>query len=152
MLARSGMAKRVDELPLYGKVQEFWAAVSALLDRPGLRRDRDLRGQIERANDSIDANLTEGFEQPTDASFANFVFIAKGSAAEVMARTQEAHGKGHITDEDLRRILDLGEPLGKMMGGFIKYLSASGFTDRGRHTIAPRPPKPVPPRHGRRRS
>jgi four helix bundle protein len=146
------MANRVEDLPLYAKVREFWAAVSAILERPGLRNDRDLCGQIERANDSIHANLQEGFEQPTDASFANFVFIAKGSAAEVIARAQEAHGKGHITDQDRRQILELGEPLGKMMGGFIKYLSASGFTDRGRHAVAPRPPRAVKPRHGRRPS
>lgn len=152
MLGRFDMASKLEELPLYAKVQEFWAAVTAILDRPGLCNDRDLCGQIERANDSIYANLQEGFEQPTDASFANFVFIAKGSAAEVMARTQEAHGKGHITDEDLRQVLELGKPLGKMMGSFIKYLSASGFTDRGRHAVAPRPPRPVKPRHGRRPS
>jgi four helix bundle protein len=150
MLPGFDMANKVEELPLYAKVREFWTAVSAILDRPGLRNDRDLCGQIERANDSIHANLQEGFEQPTDASFANFVFTAKGSAAEVMARAQEAHAKGHITSQDLRQILDLGEPLGKMMGGFIKYLSASGFTDRGRHAVAPRPPKPAKPRHGRR--
>ena len=152
MLPRFSMANRLEELPLYDKVQEFWHAVSAILDRPGLRRDFDLRGQIESANDSIDANMKEGFEQPTDASFANFVFTAKGSVAEVMARTQEAHNKGHVTDEDLNQILNLGEPLGKMMGGFIKYLAASGFTDRGRHAVAPRPPKPVKPRHGSRPS
>jgi four helix bundle protein len=121
------MANKVEELPLCSKVREFWVAVSAILERPGLRNDRDLHGQIERANDSIHANLQEGFEQPTDAFFADCVFIAKGSAAEVMARAQEARGKGHITDQDLRQILELGEPLGKMMGGFIKIPERLGL-------------------------
>jgi four helix bundle protein len=126
--------------------------MNAILDRPGLRRDRDLREQIEDANDSVDANMQEGFEQPTDAAFANFVFISKGSAAEVVARLQEAHRKGQIAAEDLAPIERMAEPLGKMMGGFIKYLCASGFTDRGRHTVAPRPRKPAkPPRRRRRR-
>jgi hypothetical protein len=35
-----------------------------------------------------------------------------------------------------------------MMGGFIKYLNESGFTDRGRHGVAP---KPLRPRNSRRR-
>ena len=152
MLGRFGMANKLEDLPLYEKVQEFWVAVTEILSRPALRKDFDLHEQIERANDSIHANLKEGFEQPTDVSFANFVFTAKGSTAEVMARTQEAHGKGHVSDDDLRQILELGEPLGKMMGGFIKYLSKSGFTGRGRHAIAPTPPKPVRPRHGYRRT
>jgi four helix bundle protein len=142
MLACFGMAKRVDELPLYGEVMVFWHAVNALLNRPGLRRDRDLRKQIEDANSSIKANLEEGFEQPSDIAFAKYVFVSKGSTAEVVGRLGEARDKKHITDDDLASIVRLGEPLGKMMGGFIKYLSASGFTDRGRHAVAPRPPAP----------
>ncbi len=95
--------------------------------------------------------MHEGFEQPTDAAFENFVFLSKGSVAEVVARVQEAHRKGHITDLELHRILQLGESLGKMMGGFIKYLCASGFTDRGRHSVAPSPRKSAKPRHRHRR-
>ena len=143
------MARRLEELPLYARIQEFWNAVFAILQRPALRRDRDLAEQISDANDSIDANMHEGFGQPTDAAFANYVFVAKNSLSEVVARMKEAHKKGHITAEDLRSIQQPGEVLGKMMGGFIKYLSASGFTDRGRHSVAPRSPKPFKPRHRR---
>jgi hypothetical protein len=70
-------------------------------------------------------------------------FISKGSVAEVVCRVKQAHLKRHITDEQLAHIVTLGEPLGKMMGGFIKYLYASGFTDRGRHGVAPRDPVPA---------
>jgi four helix bundle protein len=146
------MAKTLEELPLYSKVTEFCAAVTAILKRSELRRDRYLWGQIDDANDSIDANMQEGFEQPTDAAFAQYVFVAKGSTAEVLTRLRRAQLKGHITVEDLEPIDRLGESIGKMMGGFIKYLHASGFTDRGRHAVAPRPPKPAPLRRiGRRR-
>lgn len=137
------MANKLEELPLHSKVLEFWEATSAILQRSTLRKNRRLYGQIEEANDSIESNLREGFEQPTDAAFAHFVFIAKGSAAEVEARMEEGHRKGHVTDPDLARIKALAEPLCKMMGGFIKYLSASGFTDRGRHGSAPRPRRPT---------
>jgi hypothetical protein len=37
-----------------------------------------------------------------------------------------------------------------MMGGFIKYLYASGFTDRGRHSVAPRDATPMRPRRRHR--
>lgn len=135
------MAKKLEELPMYSKVLEFWNAVSAILKNSHLRRNRKLFDQIDSANDSIDSNLKEGFEQPTDASFARFVYTAKGSLEEVVARLRQAARKGLITDADLARIEELAEPLGKMMGGFIKYLRASGFTDRGRHGVRP-PPKP----------
>ena len=136
------MAKRLEELPLHSKVLEFCAAVSAILEHSRIRRNRRLSDQIDSANDSVEANLKEGFEQPTDAAFANFVFTAKGSLAEVLARTRRAQKKGLVSESDAARVEALGEPLGKMMGGFIKYLRASGFTDRGRHHVTPSPPKP----------
>ena len=136
------MAKTLEELPLYSKVLEFWDAVSAILKHSQLRRNRRLFDQIDSANDSIDANMKEGFEQPTDASFAKFVSTAKGSLEEVVVRMRQAHKKTLVTDTDVLRVQQLAEPLGKMMGGFIKYLRSSGFTDRGRHGVAPTPPKP----------
>ena len=145
------MSNKLEELPIHGKVQEVWLAVTAILGQPGLRKNSHLREQIEDANDSMDANMREGFEQPTDAAFGNFVFTAKGSLAEVVARLEEAHAKKLVSQEDLAHIKQLAEPLGKMMGGFIKYLYASGFTDRGRHSVAPTAPKPLKPRRNRRR-
>jgi len=119
------MAKTVDELPLYSKVLEFWRAVSAILRNSEVRKNRRLCEQIDSANDSIESNIKEGFEQPTDAAFANFVFTSKGSLAEVIVRMREAHEKRLVTDQDLAIVTELGEPLGRMMGGFIKYLHGS---------------------------
>jgi four helix bundle protein len=135
------MAKRLEDLPLYSKVLEFWSAVAAILRESQVRRNRKLFEQIDSANDSIDANMKEGFEQPTDAAFASFVVTAKGSLEEVVTRIRQAQRKSLVTDADLTRIEALGEPLAKMMGGFIKYLRSSGFTDRGRHAVAPSRPK-----------
>ena len=133
------MAKRLEDLPLYSKVLEFWDAVFAMLNESRVRKNRRLFDQIDTANDSIESNVEEGFQQPSDAAFANFVVIAKGSLSEVISRTRQARRKELVEDRHLRRIEELGEPLGKMMGGFIKYLQSSGFTDRGYHAVAPRP-------------
>ena len=136
------MAHKLEELPIYDQVLKLWTAVNDVLQTPALRRDRKLHEQIESANDSIDANMKEGFEQPTDAAFSNFVFTAKASTEEVVARVRQAHRKRLVTDDQLARVEQLAIPLEKMMGGFVKYLSASGFTDRGRHAAAPKPPRP----------
>ena len=73
------MAKQVNELPLYKVIEDFSAEVSALLSKPGWRRNFQLRDQIERATDSIAANMDEGFEQGTDRAFARYVTISKSS-------------------------------------------------------------------------
>jgi four helix bundle protein len=125
------MAKKIDDLPVFQRALEFWKAVNAILDRPELRRNRKLWDQISEANDSITSNMREGFEQSSDDGFANFLVYAKGSVAEVVTRLQAATGKRLLSQEEFNQRALAGEALGKMLGGFIKYLRRCGFKDRG---------------------
>jgi len=127
------MAHKIEELPIYPKVVEFCSAVNALLEKPGLRKDYDLHKQISRANSSIPSNMAEGFEQGTDRAFANFLTHSKGSLAELLTRLKHAHFKKYITADELRERLDAGDELGKMLGGFIKYLRRCDWSERGGH-------------------
>ena len=131
------MANKIEDLPIYSKVEAFWSAVNALLERPAFGRDRDLRDQISRANDSIPANMVEGFEQGSDRAFANFLTHSKASLAEVLNRLRIAYFKRVITAAELQRRLAAGEELGKMLGGFIKYLRRTDWKHRGAgsHTV-----------------
>jgi len=54
------------------------------------------------------------------------------SLAEVLGRLKTARRKGCISQEELDGRLEAGEKLGKMLGGFIRYLKESDFKDRGR--------------------
>ena len=125
------VAHKIEDLPIYTCALEFCAAVDALLERPAMRKKRHLLNQIEEASESITANMDEGFEQPTDKAFANFLSYSKGSLAEVLGRLRAAHRKKCITKEELNSMRERGEELGKMIGGFIKYLRKSDFKNRG---------------------
>ena len=127
------MAQTIEELPIFHKADDFWVAVNALLERPASGKHRDLREQIAEANGSIPSNMREGFEQSTDDHFAKYLFTAKGSVGEVLVRLTTAHRNRCITADELKSCTAMGEELGKMLGGFIKYLAASGFKDRGRY-------------------
>jgi four helix bundle protein len=107
------MANKLEELPIYAKVVEFWSAVNALLEKPLLRRNRDLHEQISRANDSIPANMTEGFEQGTDRAFANYVTHSKASLSEVLKRLKLAYFKHCVTADEVDPLLVRGEELGR---------------------------------------
>ena len=76
--------------------------------------------------------MDEGFEQESDDGFAKYLFYSKGSIAEVMRRLRRARTRGEVSASDVDALGELSEPLGKMLGGFIKYLKRSGFKDRGR--------------------
>ena len=131
------MAKKIEDLPIHSKVEEFWEAINAILDRPAVGRDRDLHDEISRANESVPSNMVEGFEQGTDRAFAHFLTYSKGSIAEVLKRLRKAYYKRYITRDELTARLTQGEELSKMIGGFIKYLQASDYKDRGYHNAAP---------------
>jgi len=132
MLCATGMAHRIDELPVFSYAQEFAASVTAILARSGLRRNSKVYEQIVDANESILANMDEGFDQESDDGFAKFLYYSKGSLAEVMRRLRRAAANGQISREDLATLDSKAEQLGRMLGGFIKYLRQSGFKDRGR--------------------
>ena len=127
------MAHKLEDLPIYARAEAFWGAINATLDMPRLRRDRKLHEQISEANDSITSNMAAGFEQPTDKAFANFLTHSKASLAEVIQRLKQAHFKRHISKETLDQHVTAGEELGKMLGGFIKYLRECDWNDRGSH-------------------
>jgi four helix bundle protein len=127
------MAHKIEDLPIHAKVMAFWNAVNALLETPRLRSNRDLHEQISRANDSIPSNMVEGFEQGTDRAFANYLTHSKASLAEVLRRLKQAYFKHCITADQLGSLVPAGEDLGKMLGGFIKYLRHCDWKDRGFH-------------------
>ena len=126
------MAHKVEELEVFGKAQQFCEAVTATLNRSRVRKDSQIHKQITDANDSIVSNIDEGFEQESDDGFAKFLYYSKGSVAEVMRRLRRAAARGDVAGADVDALSALAEPLGRMLGGFIKYLKQSGFKDRGR--------------------
>jgi four helix bundle protein len=127
------MAKRVDDLPVFQKAQQFVRAVDAILALPTVRRNRRLWTQLDDANDSITSNMREGFQQSSDTGFAHYLNYSKGSVEEVVGWLQRGMEKGHISDNQLSPLREAGEALAKMLGGFIKYLRRSGFKNRGSH-------------------
>ena len=127
------MARNINEFPVYRKACEFAVAVTAILQKPGLRKDHKHRNQISEALDSVQANMEEGFEQGTDRAFAKYLSTSKGSVGELVGHLTRAQRKGYITSADLKDLIPRAEELGRMLGGFIKYLHGCDWKDRGRH-------------------
>ena len=126
------MADRLAELPVFLKAQSFSIAVAAIIARPTFSRNRKLHDQIADANESILANMAEGFEQSTDAVLANYLYTSKGSVAEVLTRLKGAERRGWVTHQEYSQCAALGDEIQRMLGGWIKYLKRCDWKDRGR--------------------
>ena len=66
----------------------------------GLSKDFGLRDQIQRAAVSICSNIAEGFERRGNKEFIKFLWIAKGSAAEVYSQLYHLQDIGYVSREE----------------------------------------------------
>jgi len=67
-------------------------------------------------------NIAEGFERRGDKELSNFLFIAKGSCAEVRSMLYVAFELGYVSRNDLNNLYNLTVEISKMPSGFIKTL------------------------------
>lgn len=85
-------------------------------------RDYIFKDQICRAVISIMNNIAEGFERRTNNDFKRFLYIAKGSCAEVRSMLYLAKGFDYITEKDFKKIHQEATEISKILSGFIKTL------------------------------
>ena len=87
-------------------------------------RDFSFRDQIQRASISIMNNIAEGYAKRSDKSFKNYLFISKGSAAEVESMLLIAPELGYISIEKREVLINNTEEVSKILTGFIRSLPA----------------------------
>lgn len=74
---------RFEELPVWRAAIQLAVKVYALTERGDLRGQGNMRDQIERAAVSVSNNFAEGFERGTTQELITFLYVTRGSAAEV---------------------------------------------------------------------
>ena len=99
--------------------------LSLRIDRlaKGLKRKKpSLARQIERAADSVAANIAEGRGRETDADFAHFVTIAIGSVTEVEHHLQRAYDGEMISRVDYAELTASSIRIRRMLIGLRRTL------------------------------
>lgn len=83
-------------------------------------RDYGLRDQIRRAVVSVPSNIAEGDERDTNKESVRFLYIAKGSLAEVIMQLEIAGEIGYLNKEEKEQLLSECNAIGRMLGSLIK--------------------------------
>jgi four helix bundle protein len=102
----------------------------AVKSKKGSSNDYKFREQIQSAV-SIMSNIAEGFSRRTTKEFIQFLFIAKGSAAEVQSQLYVALDQGYINQEKFNELYSKSDEVARLLSGFIQYLlKAEGQTQK----------------------
>jgi four helix bundle protein len=84
--------------------------------------DLALAGQMQRASVSIMSNIAEGFERNGKKEFLRFLFMAKGSCAELRSQLYLASDLNFIPIEDFNLLMDKAKILSRSLGALIKTI------------------------------
>ena len=82
-----------------------------------------LSSQMRRAAVSIPSNIAEGQERSTTKDFIKYLFIAKGSKAELETQLLICARLQYLTQSQIETAQDLLVEIGKMLNAMIKSLS-----------------------------
>ncbi len=110
------------ELLVWHKSMALVTAVYALTKKLPKEETYGLTSQIRRAAVSIPSNLAEGHAMKSTSHYLKFIYIARGSLAEMETQLMIAHNLGYISDGELNPTLaDVGE-VGRMLSKLILSL------------------------------
>jgi len=108
------------ELVVWQKAKDLAVIIYQLSNQAPLSKDFALRDQMRRSAISIASNIAEGDERDTDKESVRFLFIAKGSLAELRTQLEIAFEIGFLQEDNYLELEGRSEELGKMIGRLIK--------------------------------
>ena len=116
--------KTFEEINAWQNARVLVMEVYAMTGGGDFSKDYGLKDQIQRAAVSVCSNIAEGFERRGNKEFINFLWIAKGSVAEVCSQLHNAKDLGYITDERFNSLYDSAKQIGGMLFNLITILSS----------------------------
>jgi four helix bundle protein len=120
-------AKTFEELVMYQRARDLVNAIYAATRDGSFTKDYGLKDQIRRAGISILSNIAEGFDRGSTVEFVQFLYIAKGSCAEVRAQLQIALDQRYMTSAEYQRLAELAQWISGMISNFIKHLQSTPY-------------------------
>jgi four helix bundle protein len=84
--------------------------------------DYRFRDQIHSAAVSVMSNIAEGFSRRSAKEFSQFLFVAKGSAAEVQSQLYVALDQGYVKKDKFDELYAKCDEVARLISGFIRYL------------------------------
>jgi len=105
---------KFEEIIAWQKARDITLQIYRATSNGHFSKDYGLRDQIRRASVSIMVNIAEGHGRRTNAEFANFLNLARGSAAEVQSHLHVAVGLSYVSQDEFKQIYQQLNEVSKM--------------------------------------
>ena len=114
--------KNFEELSVWQEACKLAVEVYTVLNKSN---DNGLKSQMQRAVVSIASNIAEGAERQSNKEFIQFLYIAKGSCAELRTQLYIAVKIQQITKNDVENLIAKSKHISSMLHKLITYLKNS---------------------------
>jgi len=84
-----------------------------------------LTNQVRRAGVSVCSNIAEGQARRTTKDFVQFLYISRGSLAELDTQLTLSHKLGYLDEENYQKLLIQIDEIQRMLYGMITKLGGS---------------------------
>jgi four helix bundle protein len=111
------------ELRVWQLAKELAVTIYKLTQNQKFKYDYGFKDQIQRSAISIPSNIAEGDESGSNRLSVRYLYIAKGSTAELMTQLIIANEIGYITDDIKTSLVDECDKISSMLANLIKSRS-----------------------------
>jgi four helix bundle protein len=118
---------RFEEIQGWRKARELAKAIYRASEQGRFGRDFGLRDQIRRASVSVLSNIAEGFDRGGTKEFVHFLYVAKGSLAEVRAQLYVALDQDYVGQTLFDELYELADETSRLINGLIEYLKGTSL-------------------------
>lgn len=112
-------------LKVWQKSKDLAVQIYKITEQGMFGKDYGLRDQVRRSSVSIPSNIAEGDERDTDKEAVRHLYIAKGSAAELLTQLIIAHEVNYINETTFK---ELEEKCLEISGMLSRLISARSKT------------------------
>ena len=123
--------RKFEEIDAWKRARRLVKRIYALSSTESFSRDFGLREQMRRAAVSICSNIAEGFGRRGNKEFANFLWIAKGSAAEVQSQLYHARDLKYSQHDKAKEFYNEANLISAEIYSLIKSLSVTQTRSKG---------------------
>jgi four helix bundle protein len=113
------MTKRFEDLEVWKRSSRLAVEIYNSIRES---REYSLKDQLTRAAVSIPSNIAEGAERFSNKEFLRFLYIARGSAAELRTQLYIAKKIGMVEVNKANAYLDEVKQISAMLQGLVKSL------------------------------